>query len=279
MNKVIICSNPQRDAELAAAGRLSAALQQSGYSTVVFPLDGELSGAHEQQSLALELQGASLAIILGGDGTMLRVARMASLADVPVLGVNMGKIGFMMELEEDELDSIPSSLSAGYSIQRRMMLDVSVIRDGAVVYENIALNDAALRRSVSVVGVKVSADGRALTRFSGDGVICATPTGSTGYSMSAGGPVVEPTAENVIITPICAHALLTRSMVLSPQCVVTLAPFDFHDGSAALFVDGGEAFPLVSGDEIVIRKSLKQVQFVCVKQMSFYDKVSRKLGE
>ncbi len=279
MKKIAVCSNLERDSGLQVTARLCSILRDAGFEPTVYTVPHEISSGDNCEKFARQLFGARLAIVLGGDGTMLQVARAASLADVPVLGINLGNIGFMMELERDELEAVPAAISGELSTQAHMMLDVTVTRKGETVYENRALNDVALRRNVSVIGVRVSADGRPLSRFSGDGVVCATPTGSTGYSMSAGGPVVEPAAENIIITPICAHALLTRSMVLSPQCVVTLKPFAFKDGSATLVADGSEPFYLLEGDEVDIRKSKNSVRFVSVKEMSFYDKVSRKLGE
>lgn len=279
MKKIVVCPNLERDTDLQVTGELCALLNRAGYSPQVHTIPQRMGVKANQEKFARQLSGAELVVVLGGDGTMLHAARAASLADVPVIGVNLGNIGFMMELERDELALVLQAIKDGFNIQERMMLDVSVYRDGKIVYSNRALNEVALRRNIGVIGVSVSADGRALSRFSGDGVVCATPTGSTGYSMSAGGPVVEPTAENIIITPICAHALLTRSMVLSPQCVVTLSPFDFEEDSVALLVDGGEPFYPVQGDEIRISKSKKGVRLVSVKEMSFYDKVSRKLGE
>lgn len=163
-----------------------------------------------------ELKSADMLICFGGDGTILHAAKDANACHVPVLGVNLGSVGFMAELEQGEL-SMLSRLAAGkYAIEERMMLDVVVRREGKTVYSELALNDAAVTKGAvaRVVDLEVYGDKVLISSFSADGVLISTPTGSTAYSMSAGGPIVEPTAENIIVTPICPHALSARSFVL-----------------------------------------------------------------
>ncbi len=279
MKKVIVCPNIERDSELEITSRLCALLSGAGYTATVCPVSHSMLNQGGRLEFAARLKGAWAVIALGGDGTMLQVARTAALANVPVLGINLGNKGFMMELERDELHLAVKALDGDFTIQRRMMLDVSVRRGGSIVYTDSALNEVAVHGYLRMIGVKVSADGRSLSHFSGDGVVCATPTGSTAYSMSAGGPIVEPTAENIIVTPVCAHELLSRSMVLSAQRVVTLTPLDPDGRLIGLAVDGNAPFTLAGGDEIRISRSDIYAGFISVKEMSFYDKVSRKLGE
>ena len=199
---------------------------------------------------------------------------------VPILGVNLGSVGFMAELEQSEL-SMLSKLAAGkYTTESRMMLDVAVRRDGKVIFSDIALNDAVLTKGAvaRVLELEVYADKALMMRFSADGVIVATPTGSTAYSMSAGGPIVEPTAENMIVTPICPHALSARSVILGRERLVSLKMGRLTRKTAYLSVDGGKAFRLSGGDTVELRVSKSKTRLVRVTGRSFYDILSQKLG-
>ena len=216
--KVVLSPNPYRDRGLKAALAAEKILRNVGVDTVMclpFTVEGgnvELPKHISFKNTQEELKCADLLVCFGGDGTILHAAKDANAHKVPILGVNLGSVGFMAELEQSEL-SMLSKLAAGkYTVESRMMLDVTVRRDGKSVYNDIALNDAALTKGAvaRVVDLEVYADKVLITRFSADGVVISTPTGSTAYSMSAGGPIVEPTAENIIVTPICPHALSVR---------------------------------------------------------------------
>ena len=222
---------------------------------------------------------ADLAVVLGGDGTMLRLARLAAQSEVPMLGVNVGHVGFMTELEPSELGEMEKLFTDNYSIDSRMMLHVSVLRDQRVVYENDALNDMVVAKGAAfrVVHVCISADDKEVTRFSGDGVIVATPTGSTAYGLSAGGPVIEPSAENTAVIPICAHALAAKSFVFAPERRITLAAA--CEGGSEVFVsaDGGESFAVRPDDRVVITRSPLRTRLVRLKGLSFYQILQHKL--
>ena len=222
---------------------------------------------------------ADAAVVLGGDGTMLRIARAAAQNELPLLGINVGHVGFMTELEPAELGEMRGLLAGKYSIDSRMMLHVAVERHGRVVYENDALNDIVIAKGTAfrVVRVGISADGEEVTRFNGDGVITATPTGSTAYGLSAGGPVIEPSAENLAVIPICAQALAAKSFVFAPER--TLAITARCEGGSEVFIsaDGGQGFAVRPDDRVLITRSALRTRLIRLKGNSFYRILQQKL--
>jgi NAD+ kinase len=226
------------------------------------------------------LPGADMLICFGGDGTILHAAKNADAYGVPILGVNMGSVGFMAELEYSELNLLSKLADGKFTTESRMMLDASVLRGGRRVYHEAALNDAALTKGAvaRVVDLKISCDKMPMSEFSGDGVVVSTPTGSTGYSMAAGGPIVEPTAENLIITPLCAHAMDAKSFVLSSERVVSIRLGRLTRKTAYLSADGGRAFRLQDGDVVEIRKSNKVTKLVRLSGRTFYEILAKKFG-
>jgi NAD+ kinase len=221
---------------------------------------------------------AALLVSLGGDGTILRTARAVYKTPKPIIGVNLGSKGFMAEIEPSELDLIVACAKGNYTVQRRMMADITLARDGQVTFADCCLNDAALVGIASTLRVFAFSDGQKILEFSGDGIVLATPTGSTAYSMSAGGPIVEPTAENIILTPICAHELSPRAFVLHPDRSVTVTLEVRHGRHALLSVDGGQPVELLSGDEITFRKSSCVTLLAHAGRRSYYDMAFQKLG-
>lgn len=284
--KVVLSPNPYRDRGLKAAQAAEKILRNVGVETVMclpFQVDGsgvELPRHIRFKNTQEELKSADMLICFGGDGTILHAAKDANACHVPVLGVNLGSVGFMAELEQGEL-SMLSRLAAGkYAIEERMMLDVVVRREGKMVYSELALNDAAVTKGAvaRVVDLEVYGDKVLISSFSADGVLISTPTGSTAYSMSAGGPIVEPTAENIIVTPICPHALSARSFVLGRGRTVSVKLGRMVRKTTYLSVDGGKAFRLNSGDVVEARESKSKTQLVRVTGRTFYEILNHKLG-
>ena len=284
--KVVLSPNPYRDRGLKAAQAAEKILRNVGVETVMclpFQVDGsgvELPKHIRFQNTQEELKSADMLICFGGDGTILHAAKDANACHVPVLGVNLGSVGFMAELEQGEL-SMLSRLAAGkYTIEERMMLDVTVRREGKMIYSELALNDAAVTKGAvaRVVDLEVYGDKVLISSFSADGVLISTPTGSTAYSMSAGGPIVEPTAENIIVTPICPHALSARSFVLGRGRTVSVRLGRMVRKTTYLSVDGGKAFRLNSGDVVEARESKSKTQLVRVTGRTFYEILNHKLG-
>ena len=284
--KVVLSPNPYRDRGLKAAQAAERILRGVGVETVMclpFSVEGgslDLPKHIRFKNTQEELKSADMLICFGGDGTILHAAKDANACHVPVLGVNLGSVGFMAELEQGEL-SMLSSLAAGkYTIESRMMLDVVVRREGKIVYSDLALNDAAVTKGAvaRVVDLEVYGDKVLISSFSADGVIISTPTGSTAYSMSAGGPIVEPTAENIIVTPICPHALSARSFVLGRGRLLSVKLGRMVRKTTYLSVDGGKAFRLNGGDVVEARESKSKTQLVRVTGRTFYEILNHKLG-
>ena len=180
--------------------------------------------------------------------------------------------------KRQDLELVRRAASGGYRRSLRMMLDVELLKSDGEVLRDCALNDAVVKSDVNCINLTVLADGTEITGFAGDGVIVATPTGSTAYSMSAGGPIVEPEAENIIVTPICAHVMAAKSFVLAPERTVTVEPERLHGKRVVLSVDGSEGLPLSPGDEVRIRRSENTVIMADMEVRSFYDTAMGKLS-
>lgn len=285
--KVILSSNPYRDRGLKAAQEAKRILERENIDCVMClpftPRKGErvdIPGGVSMSTLEKELPDADLLVCFGGDGTILHAARDATMHNVPILGVNLGSVGFMAELERTELSLLSLLGKDSQRMENRMMLDIRVIRAGKVISENLALNDAVVSNGsmARVAEVEVLADDELVTEVTGDGVIIATPTGSTAYSMSAGGPIVEPTSSCIIVTPVCAHQLSARAMVLGAERKVTVQLPRGSRKHLFLSVDGGKALRLSGGDRIEICRSEHTTRLVRLSDRSFYQIIRQKLG-
>lgn len=278
MKTIVLCPNVKRDTELEYSRRLKEMLETAGYRVLVSPVYGHAEQM-EETPLAQALEGASLVVTLGGDGTILRAAPLVMHANVPLVGVNLGHKGFLAGLGRDDMDQILRIAEGECTIVPRMMLDVELYRGGRLVFADTAINDAVVSGIVQNVTLTAyGADDRIFT-FSGDGIIVSSPTGATGYSLSAGGPLVEPGAEAILLTPICAHDLAARSFVLAPERRVTVVPEELEDKRCVLSVDGRGTVDLRDGDRIVVTKSEYRTLLVHTGAKSFYDTAFEKLGE
>ena len=249
MKKIILCPNPNRDRGMETTRRADAILRQMGFQTVVCPpfkdqKDGAY-GDYKTRPLTAELKSADLLITFGGDGTILHLAKLVALNKIPVLGINMGGLGFIAELEAGELEALRKLKDWDFQTEQRMMLDVTVQREGRQIYTNLGLNDAVIREGPisHVIHLKISSDGRHLADIAGDGVIVATPTGSTANSLSAGGPVVGRNGRKPVY----------------------------------LFVDESRAFSLKADDKIQVRRSKHTVRLVRLSERSFCEIFAQKM--
>ena len=223
---------------------------------------------------------ADFIICVGGDGTFLKAARDAYALKLPVLGINKGTVGFLAEVEPGEIESALEKVMAGeYKIQPRMDLEVEVVRRGKKVYESYAINDAVVTRTAlsRILRIEVNVDDKFVDSFRGDGVILSTSTGSTGYSLSAGGPIVQPDMRLIVVSPICPHILYSRSFVISDSKTVSVNIAGNLDLNAMITVDGQEGFPLESDDLIQVRAAEDSVYFASVKNVNFYDVLRAKI--
>ena len=283
MNKVILTPNPYRDKNFQTVREALKVLTDAGIEAKLclpFEVDRtyDLPKDLRFSRLDRELPSASMVICFGGDGTILHMAKTATRHNIPILGVNIGTMGFMAELESSELSQLKRIASGDYTVDERMMLDVTVQRERDIIFHDICLNDVVITKGAvaRIVHLAVKCDGVQAMECGGDGIIVATPTGSTAYSLSAGGPIVEPEAHSIIVTPICAHDVASRCMVASDKRVITVGLTHNARRNAFLSVDGGKALRMNMGDVATIRKSHLTTKLVRLKDRSFYDVVNMK---
>lgn len=283
MKNVVLAPNPYRDRNFQTVRKAMEVLKSANVNArlcLPFEVDRsfELPRDLRFSRLDRELPNAEMVICFGGDGTILHMAKAATRKGIPILGVNIGTMGFMAELESTELDKLSLIASGKYTLDSRMMLDVTVQRDRDILFHDLCLNDVAVTKGAiaRIVQLVVKCDGVQAMECGGDGVIIATPTGSTAYSLSAGGPIVEPEARNILITPICAHDVASRCIVAADKRTVTVEMGENARRNAYLSVDGGRAVRLNMGDVATIRKSHLETKLVRLKERSFYDVVSAK---
>ncbi len=283
MKKVIMAPNPYRDKNFKYANQAQRILKEVGIDAricLAFDVDKsfELPGDIMLHDIGKELKDAELLICFGGDGTILHASKAATYAGIPILGVNIGTMGFMAELESSELKELRRLADGNYAVETRMMLHVRAEHEGRTVLEEDALNDAVITKGAvaRIVQMSVSCDGVEIMGFGGDGVIISTPTGSTAYSMSAGGPIVEPTAQNIIITPICAHDMRTKTVVTSPDREISVEIGRIGRKNAFLSVDGGRALRLNTGDRITVTRSAHCTKLIRLTERGFFDIVKNK---
>ena len=286
MKKVIMTPNPYRDKDFQTVRRASQILTDAGMDVrlcLPFEVDKTYDIPKDLRFSRLdrELSGADVIICFGGDGTILHMSKTATRAGIPILGVNIGTMGFMAELENTELEQLRRLATGDFTIDKRMMLDVTVFRDRDIIFHDICLNDVVVTKGAvaRIVHLAVECDGVEAMECGGDGVIIATPTGSTAYSLSAGGPIVEPAAHSMLITPICAHDVGSRCMVTSDKRVITVKLTRNARRNAYLSVDGGKSVRLSMGDVTIVKKSNLETSLIRLKDRSFYDVVNQKFRD
>ena len=286
MKKVVMTPNPYRDRDFSCVLEAQRILSAAGVEAkICLAFEVDKSFALPQGvplfDLQEELRTADALICFGGDGTILRTSKSAARHGIPILGVNIGTVGFMAELESGEMGLLSRLATDDYQIDERMTLYVRLLHEGRVIYRDVALNDAVITKGAvaRVIQPSVWLDGVKAMSFNGDGIIAATPTGSTAYSMSAGGPIVEPQADNIILTPICAHNLQPRSLIAAPERKVEIQIGRVNKRNAFLSVDGGRAMRVYGGDSVLIEAGNQKIKLIKLKDTSFFDIVISKLNK
>ncbi|MCX5817740.1 MAG: NAD(+)/NADH kinase [Proteobacteria bacterium] len=224
-------------------------------------------------------EGANFIIVLGGDGTLLSVSRHGRGNDVPILGINLGSLGFLTESSVEELPAMLNAvIKDRYNISKRIMIDVSVNRENEKVFEFTILNDAVITKDAlaRIIDIETYVNNDYLATFRGDGLILSTPTGSTGYSLSAGGPILYPSLKNIIVTPICPHTLTNRPIIL-PENTKIRAILLSRDERVVLTLDGQIGFPLEYGDEVVVKQSSRIVSLIKSSSKGYFEILRTKL--
>ena len=283
MKNVILTPNPYRDRNFAAVRSAMQILKDAGLRVSLclpFEVDRgyELPKDLRFSRLDRELPNADAIVCFGGDGTILHTAMAATRRGIPILGVNIGTMGFLAELESSEIGELSKLATGNYKLDPRMMLDVTVQRDRDIIFHDICLNDVCITKGAvaRIVYLSVECDGIQALSCGGDGVIVSTPSGSTAYSLSAGGPIVEPDARNMLITPICAHDMASRCIVTSDRRVITVRMTQNARRNAFVSVDGGKSVRLNMGDTVTIRRSRLETKLLKLNDRSFYDVVNAK---
>jgi NAD+ kinase len=280
VKRIGLLVNLSKSESLESGKRLIAWLEAQGHRVQLQPLEAEQLG---RADLAIHggapLGQADLLIVLGGDGTLLGAAKLVADQGPPILGINTGHLGFLTEIEDcEDLEPIGPILAGEYQLERRMMLEAAVLRDGAIVHQQLGLNEAVISRGVlpQLLQLEVSVDGAPIAQYPADGIIVSTPTGSTAYALSAGGPILAPDLNLLLLTPICSHTLGARSVVIGGDEVITIDATT--RGEVLLTVDGMNPFPLAPGDRVLVRRSERSANLVRRHSYRFYDLVREKFS-
>ena len=269
-NLLVVCNPSRVDAVVAAVE-----LQQNLASTFGIYTISDVNIPGMIKSTLADLPPIEVAVVLGGDGTMLRAAEVAQEHDIPLLGVNLGHVGFLSEVERSKIsDVIHALVNKTYVIDPRITLGYTVERDGDVVASGWALNEVTVEREkTTMVELFLEIDNRPISRWGCDGLICSTPTGSTAYAFSAGGPVVWPQVDALVVLPISAHALFSRPLVISPTSQIAVG---IESTEALLSADALRKFPLQAGDRVTVTKNSRIIQLAHLKNTLFSDRLVAK---
>jgi len=293
--RVLVVAHTGRSDALAATQQACEQLSSEGITPVMTGAElAEVRKYTAQQLLTNDVMKAveeldvdcfaddlELVMVLGGDGTILKAAEIVREAQIPLMGINLGHVGFLAESERDGLvDAVHRIVSKDYLVKERLTLDVAVIVDGVEVYRTWALNEATVEKSARerMLEVVVEVDRRPLSSFGCDGVVMATPTGSTAYAFSAGGPVVWPSVEALLLVPLSAHALFSRPMVISPNSLLAVEVLQRSAGHGVLWCDGRRTRELPPGARVEVSRSEKSVRLARLRQGPFTDRLVKKFS-
>jgi NAD+ kinase len=291
---VLLVSHTARKEALSATIECVEALLAAGITPVMDPQEltptleyatstGSGDAAANILSLGKDVseKDLELAVVLGGDGTILKAAELVRESQTPLLGINLGHVGFLAESEKNQISStIARVVEKDYLVKERLTLDVAVKLEGKEVYRTWALNEATVEKSARerMLEVVVEVDGRPLSSFGCDGVVMSTPTGSTAYAFSAGGPVVWPSVDALLMVPLSAHALFSRPLVISPNSLLAVEVLHRSAGAGVLWCDGRRSSELPAGARVEVRKSDKPVRLARLRQGPFTDRLVRKFS-
>jgi NAD+ kinase len=270
----VLVVNPSREEALSSAEELASLLAKAGFNLVTIS-DATIEGVKSVTPSDLANEKVEIAIVLGGDGTILRAAEITLERNIPLLGINLGHVGFMAEVEKPTIRDIAASVvDRTYLHEDRMVLGYSVVRDSAVISEGWALNEITVERdSTTMVELFLEIDHRPLSHWGCDGLICSTPTGSTAYAFSAGGPIMWPEVDAFVLLPISAHALFSRPMVISTKSEIVVT---VESQKALLSADALRKLPLIAGDRVVITRNPHTIKLAHIKATRFTDRLVAK---
>lgn len=279
--KIAVVTNPKKDEKYIYTRLICSKLRLYGAEVFVPVQTAQLAPAIEAEPVSLNelYTSAEVIVVLGGDGTILHAAKKAALSGVPVLGINIGTLGFMAGLEVDELDKLELLTQGKFNIDERMLLKIVFdSRPGNIYY---ALNEAVIARSTlsKIIDINICCDNRRIGNYRADGIIVSTPTGSTAYSLSAGGPIVDPVLECMELTPICPHSFVSRSVMFSPNSKIGIKIQDLENKDAFLTIDGLNSIELKTDERVTITKATEKAKIIRLKDLSFYEVLYNKFTE
>ena len=277
--KIGLLLNKDKARAVEVAEQIRRILADGG-AEVVSSADCPVIGTTVGGSAEEVIRDCDIAVTVGGDGTIIHKAKFAARYNKPLLGVNLGRIGFVANIEPDELDELKKLFSGSYRIQRRMLLEVAKSRgDDSVTYT--AVNEVAIHRDSlsSMVDISVGIGGERIISYRADGMLFATPTGSTAYSFSAGGPVIEPDMRCILLTPVCPHALSSRPVVFGEDTALTAHVHPGSNFKCYMTVDGQNTIPVSSEDTVTVKRSPLELQLIILKEKNFYTRLNEKLKE
>lgn len=281
MKKILVATNPQKDKDLIFTNKVCEFLTNRGIDYSLFVL--------EHRNIVIPedvIKGCEATVVLGGDGTLMRVAKQVNDFDVPIVGINMGHLGFLARIDKTKFEeALDKLVNEDYKIEERMLLNGVVYKDGKNIFESDAINDIVITRggSLQVLNFDVEINNKPLKSYSADGVIVSTPTGSTGYNLSAGGPIVSPGADMMVLTPIAPHTLVSRSIIFESYDEIKIIIGQPHDNDVEQTVevcfDGGKRTKLSAGDCVIINKAEKSAKFILLDEVNFLEILSQKMRE
>lgn len=277
--KIGLLVNQDKKSALQTAERITAILSEGG-AQILSPRSAPIENTVVYGSAEEVIRDCDIAVTVGGDGTIIHNAKYAALYNKPLLGVNLGRIGFVANIEPDELDELKRLFTGDYHIERRMLLEITKTRGkDSVTYT--AVNEAVIHRDSlsSMVDISVGIGGERIINYRADGMLFATPTGSTAYSFSAGGPVIEPDIRCILLTPVCPHALSSRQVVFGEDTVLTARVHQSSNLKCYMTVDGQNYVTVSSDDTVTVKKSSMELQLIILKQKNFYTLLNEKLKE
>jgi NAD+ kinase len=285
MNRFLVRTNESKDKGFVLTDKIKDFLESNGKIVDVEVMDDEKIYGKEMPITFDDGEKPDAVIVLGGDGTMLRAARDYVDQEIPLLGVNLGTLGYLAEVDQSSVIHSLSKLLAGdFGIEERMMLEGNIIRGSKLIGNTMALNDIAVLKSqpFRAIHFDVYVNGQFLKSYSADGILVSTPTGSTGYNLSAGGPIVEPFADLIVLTPICPHTINSRSIILAAEDEVIIEIKDAKAGgveNAFAMSDGAAHFDIETGDTIVLHKAEKRTRIIKLNKISFLEVLHQKMTD
>lgn len=283
MKKIGIIPNIMKDEDLTTTKEVIKWFETHHFQVLVTPTIGRRLKRDDIKVTENQLyQTSDTIVVLGGDGTLLGVAQKAAVEKVPIIGVNLGRLGFLADIEkETAFASFKKLLTKDYEIEHRMMLDVKIMSADGSSQAFRALNDVSVTRDsyTRLINYKININGKYADVYPADGVIIATPTGSTAYSLSAGGPIVDPKAHIMLITPICPHTIYSRSIIVSEQDTIEIMIPELQGGSVGVSIDGKKVYSIQEKDVICVSKSNIRAKLLKLSECSFYDILRNKIVE